>query len=231
MRVPVVYIMVITPHERTYMAKTQGCILVLSMYTVCVRRAVNLHALHNSFKLYNIQSPNLQRKHSFRIENWFNQMRDLRREIYSSCLNWTKECGALGGFHSRGQVLRVSVRSQRPDIPWGPNACGYSDQQGKEKWQGSANRCQPSILPALELSGMKKVCLCVGSWVWMADCRQHLELYVSAVGCNSNGQTVLLDLLHELTVRAWGCLCFLCWLFESYWHPKKFYTIPASLTW
>lgn len=134
------------------------------MYTVCVGRAVDLHALNNFSKLCNILSANLQRKHSFRRENWLDQMRGLRKEIFFfSCVHWTKECEALGGFRSRGQVLRVSVRAQRPDIPGGTNACGYYDQQRKEKWPGSTNRCQPSILPALELSEVNKVCLCV--WV------------------------------------------------------------------
>lgn len=170
------------------------------MCTVCVGRAQNLHSLHNLFKLCNILSPNVQRKHSFRIENWSDQMRGSRR-ISFPCLHWTKECEALGGFRSRGQVLRVSVRAQRPDIPGGTNACGYYEQRSKEKWPRSTNRCQPSILPALELSEVKKVCLCVGPWVGVAGSRQHLEMDVSAVGCNSNGQTVLLDLVHELSAE------------------------------
>lgn len=42
----------------------------------------------------------------------------------------------------------------------------------------------------------------------MAGSRQHLEPGVSAVGCNSNGQTVLLDSAHELSVELGAVFAF-----------------------
>lgn len=50
--------------------------------------------------------------------------------------------------------------------------------------------------------------LCVGPWVGVAGSRQHLEMDVSAVGCNSDGLTVLLDLVHELSVELGAVFAF-----------------------
>lgn len=142
------------------------------MYTICVGRVVNLHTLHNLFKLCNILSPNPQRKYSF--IHHFRKCAQIKWGawgglIFSAYIE-QRNVKHLEDFRSRGQLLRGSVRAQRPDILGGTNACGYYDQpRSKEMWPGSTNRCQPSILPALELSEVKKVCLCVGLELgWLA---------------------------------------------------------------
>lgn len=78
----VVYIEVLTLREQRYTAESQGFCRILSVCRVYVGGALNLQAVYNLFRLCNILSPNSQRRHSFRIENWLDQMRDLRREIF-----------------------------------------------------------------------------------------------------------------------------------------------------
>lgn len=187
--------------------------------------------MHNLFELCNILSPSLQRKHSFRIENWSDQMRGLKREtFFLPVCSEQRNVKHLEDFIAEVERRERQSELQRPEIPGGPNACGYYDQQSAEKWPGSTNRCQPSILPASEPSEMF-VSVCV--WVHelrAAGSRQHLELDVSAVGCSSNGHSFA-GLGTWTQCGARGCLCFLCRLLESYWQPRKFNRTAAPLTW
>lgn len=114
-------------------------------------------------------------------------------------------------------AAEVKCWESRPDIPGGTNACGHLDQQSEDKWPGSTNRCQPSILSVhLLLSELKSW----GGWLQAASGAGD----VSAAGCNSNEQTVSAGLgEHELGVELWAFFALLLrWLSESYWRPRKF---------
>lgn len=107
---------------------------ILTVFTVCVGRAVNLHAMHNLFELCNILSPSLQRKHSFRIENWSDQMRGLKREtFFLPVCSEQRNVKHLEDFIAEVERRERQSEVQRPEIPGGPNACGYYDQQSAEK--------------------------------------------------------------------------------------------------
>lgn len=169
MRGTAVLVKVITPHEPMYNRWSPGCIFHCGCTQfVWEEQQIYMHCItYLNYVTDCLQT--YKEKHSFRSgKNWLDQMRGLRRIFSFPCLHSTKECEALGGFCSRGQVLRVSVRAQRPDIPQGMNACGYYDQQSKGKWGDSTNRCQSSILAAFEPSELEKsvlVCVC-GSLSW-----------------------------------------------------------------
>lgn len=66
-----------------------------------------------------------------------------------------------------------------------------------------------SLPSFLHQSPRKCVCVCVWVHGWRAaGSRQHLELDVSAFGCSSNGQIVLLDLVRELSAALGAVFAF-----------------------
>lgn len=158
------------------------------MYKLCVGRAVNLHTLHNLFKGCNILSPNLQRKHSFRMENWSDQMRGLRR-ISFPLLTFNK------GMWSTWWISQQRSSAESP---------GQISQEGQMPVDIKTSKAKTSDqAPPIGVSLLSCPCIyCCQNWrVGVADSRQHLELETSLqLAATQMNRQFLLDLVNMNSV-------------------------------
>lgn len=154
----------INPHEH-HTDEPRGAALHRLRYSLWERSGELTHCISSTLRLQ------MERGCSDQTRAWTG-----RGRYFPSRLHRTKECE----FGSRGQVLRVSVRSQRPDTPGGQMPVGVMVSKAKQ-----SDRAPPigvSLLSCSRALGYEETeCLRVGPWGTVSGSGRHLDLAAAQV--------------------------------------------------